>query len=546
MKKQANHSVDGMKAVLYCRFSSSSQNEQSIERQQQVCRQYAVNNGIEIVGEYIDRAASATTDNRMEFQKMLTDSARQQFQAVLVYSLDRFGRNVNQDMQNQIILAKNNVIVLSATEAFTADSSGVFLKNILMCVSQLYSDELREKVTRGKELSARKLQFTGGTVPFGYKSIDKKLVLDEDKAPYVLKIFEMYSSGSRVTDICNYLNERGIKTAKGSVFNKNSIRYLAQNPIYIGKYVYKGEVLSADAIPRIVSDEMFYTVGDILTRNRQAPARLKAKEEYILTPKLFCGCCKERGHEHILMTGYSGYGKVGKLHHYYACVDARGSKKKCTKKNVRKAYIEDLVIQQCLAVLTDENIERIAKEIVAISEKTATNYELKRLQKLLKENAVATENLLKAIESGQAIDALLPRLQLKTDEKAELEKQIEQEKAGRVELSTDDIMFFLNSLRYGDINDLEYRRMLVTVLVNRVYLYDNKLVCIFNAESRPVTVTADLLDEIESSTGAGSGGSCLRGCTALHCTALHCTALHCTAVQCSAVQCSAPQLNNPR
>lgn len=82
-----------MNVVIYARFSSHSQTEQSIEGQLKVCYEYAKSNDYTIVGEYIDRAQSGTTDNRLEFQRMISDSDKHTFEGVLVYQLDRFARN---------------------------------------------------------------------------------------------------------------------------------------------------------------------------------------------------------------------------------------------------------------------------------------------------------------------------------------------------------------------------------------------------------------------------------------------------------------------
>ncbi|MCL2034714.1 MAG: recombinase family protein [Oscillospiraceae bacterium] len=83
-----------MKIVIYARFSSHAQNKQSIEGQLKTCYEYAERNGYIVIGEYIDRAISGTAaDNRPEFQRMIADSVKRQFQAVLVYQLDRFARN---------------------------------------------------------------------------------------------------------------------------------------------------------------------------------------------------------------------------------------------------------------------------------------------------------------------------------------------------------------------------------------------------------------------------------------------------------------------
>lgn len=82
-----------MNVVIYARFSSHNQTEQSIEGQLKVCYDYAATQGYTVIGEYIDRAVSGTTDNRVEFQKMIADSDRHTFDGVLIYQLDRFARN---------------------------------------------------------------------------------------------------------------------------------------------------------------------------------------------------------------------------------------------------------------------------------------------------------------------------------------------------------------------------------------------------------------------------------------------------------------------
>ena len=82
-----------MTAVIYARYSSDSQREASIEGQLRDCKDYAEKNGITVVGTYIDRAYSAKTDDRPDFQRMIKDSAKKIFDVVLVWKLDRFARN---------------------------------------------------------------------------------------------------------------------------------------------------------------------------------------------------------------------------------------------------------------------------------------------------------------------------------------------------------------------------------------------------------------------------------------------------------------------
>ena len=113
------------KIVIYARYSSDRQTEQSIEGQLRVCQEFAVKNDIKIIDTYIDRATTGTNDNRAAFQKMLSDSEKNPiWDIVLVYALDRFGRNTIDIAVNKQRLQKNNVILISATQRTSVNIDG--------------------------------------------------------------------------------------------------------------------------------------------------------------------------------------------------------------------------------------------------------------------------------------------------------------------------------------------------------------------------------------------------------------------------------------
>jgi site-specific DNA recombinase len=120
-----------MNVVIYARFSSHSQREESIEGQLKVCREYAKKNDYDITGEYIDRALTGTNDNRPEFQRMISDSSKKHFQGVLVYQLDRFARNRYDSATYKARLKKNGVRVFSARENISDDASGILVERII-------------------------------------------------------------------------------------------------------------------------------------------------------------------------------------------------------------------------------------------------------------------------------------------------------------------------------------------------------------------------------------------------------------------------------
>lgn len=480
-----------MNVVIYARFSSHNQTEQSIEGQLKVCYEFAERNGYIVIGEYIDRALSGTNDNRPQFQKMIADSAKHQFEFILVYQLDRFARNRYDSAIYKTQLRKNGVRVLSVRENITDDASGVIIEGLFEALGEYYSRELSQKITRGMEINASKCLATGGNVALGYYvNSDKRFQIDETTALIVVKIFEMYASGHTIKQITTYLNNQQLKTSRGVEFNKNSLRKILQNKRYIGIYTYKDTEIK-DGVPRIISDEIFYKVQEILEKNKKAPARAKANVEYLLTTKLFCGHCKE------MMTGLSGTGRNGTLHCYYTCNSAK--KKLCKKRNVQKDYIEDVIVAKAREQLTDDNISKIAIEIETICEREKDGSNIKRLKKQISEIDKAIENLMKALEQGQIADIIAERISKKRNEKAELEKTLALEQMQYVSLNASEIKFFLTQLKNGDINDIQYRKMLINVFVNSVYLYDDgKLTIIFNAAGRPVSVDVEMLENIEN------------------------------------------------
>ena len=482
-----------MNIVIYARFSSHAQTEQSIEGQLQVCHEYAKRQGYTVIGEYIDRAISGTTDNRPDFLRMIDDSSKKQFQGVLVYQLDRFARNRYDSAIYKAKLKKNGVRVLSARENISDDASGILVEGLLESIAEYYSAELSQKVKRGMDINAQKCLSNGGCLPLGYKvdKATKRYVIDTDGAAAVKKVFELYDSGLVVSDICDKMNAQGYRTAHGAKFNKNSLRLMLHNKKYIGVYTFDGKEIPG-GMPRIISDELFNRVQERLKTNGQYSGHYKAKQEYILTTKLFCGHCKEP------MVGVSGKTTSPKPYYYYRC---RGVQlKSCDKKPVRKEVIENIVVNECRKQLTDDNIDMIAREAVALCEREKDSQTLKRLNGLLAENEKKQQNLTEMLLTApDAVRKLLyEQVPILEEEKEGLEQQIAEERLTHINLTEEEVRFFLTQLRAGDIDDLKYRKMLVNVFVNAVYLYDDKLITYFNIGGKPVEISADIIAEAES------------------------------------------------
>lgn len=158
-----------VKAVIYARYSSDMQREESIEAQTRAVRDFAQHNDILIVNEYIDRAKSATTTDRPQFQQMLADSANGGFDLVLVHKLDRFARNRYDSIGCRMELKKNGVSLILVLEQFDSDSpESIITESVLEAMAEYYSLNLAREVRKGQRENAYKSMWTGGLPPYGY------------------------------------------------------------------------------------------------------------------------------------------------------------------------------------------------------------------------------------------------------------------------------------------------------------------------------------------------------------------------------------------
>ena len=494
-----------MNVVIYARFSSHSQTEQSIEGQLKVCYEYAEQNHYTIIGEYIDRAVSGKYDNRAEFQRMISDSEKHAFEGILVYQLDRFARNRYDSAIYKSKLKKNGVRVLSARENITDDASGILVEGVLESMAEYFPAELSQKIHRGMEINAQKCLSNGSNPGLGFKvDKDRHFYVDEEEAKIVREIFERYASGETKAEIVKNLKRRKIKTSLGNDFTYNSLSRMLSNKRYIGVYMYKGQE-TPGGMPRILDDDLFYKVQDILDKNKKAPARTHGEGEYLLTTKLFCGHCKN------MMVGYGGTSKTGKQYHYYICKEAR--KKRCDKTIVGKKKIEDRVIAECLKLLTDENIRFIAQKVAEECNKSPDNLTVKQLKKAIREADIAIENLWRGIEQGQSVTMLTERLNKRQAEKDALEEQLAIEENKRVCLSEAQILAFLNFVCEMPLDDVNKRRAIINILVHSVYLYDDHFTLIINASKKPMSVEDVPLEEIEEAFN--SNKTCTEQCSTM-------------------------------
>lgn len=486
-----------MKAVIYARYSSDNQREESIEGQIRECTAFAEKNGMTVLHHYIDRAYSAKTDNRPQFQEMIRDSSKKLFDVIIVWKLDRFARNRYDSAQYKNILRKNGVKVVSANETISEGSEGILMESILEGFAEYFSADLAEKVSRGLTENALKCKFNGGNPTIGYQIDENQFFqINPLTAPFVLEIFKMYDDGATMSELRDYLNEHNVRNTRGGKQTINSIAKILRNRRYIGEYSYRDVVIS-NGVPAIVPEDLFERVQEKIEKNKKAPARHKAEDDYLLTTKLFCGHCG------AYMCGESGRSHTGKVHHYYKCVSVKKKRTNCKKKAVKKEWIEDLVVSQAQKLINDDLVLKdIAAVLLEIQEQENTSLPLYAQQ--LQEVERSIENLLNAIQQGIFTKSTKTRLEELEAKREELEFQIASEQLVKPKLTEENIMFWLHKFRGMDIRQKSHRQKLIDLFINRVYLYDDKLVITFNHKEGAETIT---LEDVETALSDADKGS---------------------------------------
>ena len=494
------------KAVLYCRYSSHSQKDVSIDQQIKECRAYADRQGIEIIKVYPDRAITGTNDQRPMFQQMIAEAEAMQYQYVIVYSLDRFARDRYDSAVYKRQLKQTGKRVLSVTETISDDASGVLMEALLEGMAEYYSKELSRKIHRGMDDNAAKC-LVNGPIPYGYRrGSDGRYKIEDIEAQIVREIFSRARAGEHLIDIARSLNDRGFRTKSGAEWNKNSFNRMLSNERYAGVYLYK-EIRVEGGVPAIVDRETFDAVQHILHTkpNPRGTADLPTRRHrengvYLLTGKAFCGNCGSP------MIGVSGKRVGPKTHYYYLCKKRR-SADGCDTHSWRRDELEKEVVAAINEyVLTDEMIPMIADLAIQQQAKRMDDGAVPALIGRLDEVEKAIKNILTAIESGMFTTSMKDRMTELEDERQMLQNEIAYEQSKREpDVSRDDLIALMYLFKDGDISDKDYQERLIDAFLVAVYVYDDHLHIDFRigtaADGKSVDV--EILDDAEKRIADG-------------------------------------------
>lgn len=433
------------RAVVYARFSSDNQRDESIDAQIRAAEDYARRNDMQIVEVYKDKAKSATTDKRPDFQRMMEDSEKGLFDVLIVHKLDRFSRDKYDNAYYKRRLRKSGVTVVSVLENLDDSPESIMMESVLEGMAMYYSRNLAREVMKGMRENAYQCKHTGGQPPLGY-NVDpktKQYIIDEGEAEVVRLMFHMYLDGCGYDKIISELNGRGYKTKRGKPFGKNSIHDILANEKYSGTYVFnRAQAKSADGkrnnhgakhedemirieggMPTIIDAETFDRAQKKMQNNKRQPGAYKAKEVYLLSGLIVCGECLERtGREYAMMGNvkYSGRNKI--KHVSYRCGN-RERTKTCDNKELRREYIEEYVLKELeRQIFNDKAVSYLVKKLNEYQDTlcSESESEMARLKKTLADVEKQISNIVDAVANGHGA-SLLNKLSELEEEKTKVE-----------------------------------------------------------------------------------------------------------------------------
>ena len=429
--------------------------DESIDAQLRAIEEYTNKNNIQIVKTFIDRAKSATSANRPEFQNMIKfcEADNTGISMVIVHKLDRFSRDKYDSAMYKQKLKVKGIRVVSVLENLNDSPESVILESVIEGMAQYYSVNLAREVAKGQKENALKALHNGGDAPLGYDvAHDKTYTVNDEEAQAVKIIFDMYVKGYSYSNIIDELNDLGYKTKRGNKFGKNSLHGILSNEKYTGVYVFnktqrKGvdgkrnghkqksedEIIKVEGgMPQIIDKEIFNQVQEMMKKRKKAPGSNKATTTYLLTGMIKCGEC---GHA---MQGNKRKDSYGNDYISYRC-GCRKQKRDCKNKEIKRDYLESFILEELEKnILNDSAIPVLSK---ALNEKVRQSNDnnselLKSLEIKLEKVNKEINNILNAIMNGIVNNMLKDKLDELEQVKINLDLKISELKIEHKDIDT--------------------------------------------------------------------------------------------------------------
>lgn len=339
-------------AAVYARYSSDNQSSESIDAQLRAIKDYCSRNNIAIVKTYIDEAESATSDDRPQFLEMIRESAKRQFNLVIVHKLDRFARNRYDSAFYKRELEKNGVKRISVLEQLDDSPESIILESVLEGMAEYYSKNLARETLKGMNERVEK-GLHMGQMPYGYYVNDGQVYINDIQANVIKQIFDLYNNGWGHMKITKWLNDSRIPTYKGIIggWQTFQVRSILTNIKYIGKLNWNKKIYDSSSIPPILTEESFFLAQrHLIKKKKEYSFRGNNFDKFVLLGFLKCGLCGSSMRiKNNNASKPSGY-------YAYVCHSAVLYRKQCTHTTLhRSTDLEEAFESEIEKVLTNQS-----------------------------------------------------------------------------------------------------------------------------------------------------------------------------------------------
>lgn len=390
-----------MRAVIYARYSSDRQTEESIEAQVRACREYAQARGIQIVDVYADEAISgkgSKTAKRIQYQKMLRDAEKHLFDTILIHKYDRIARNLGEHVNLEQKLNGFEVQLIATAQDFGNTNEAKIVRALMWSLSEYYIDNLASETKKGLRETALKGLHNGGFSPFGYDVVNQRYVVNAFEAYWVKRIFQASRRGEGFTSLLKEMEVAGVRGKRGKPLKYTQLYEILRNEKYTGTYMYSlneekerkdrrkkpNAVRIENAFPAIIDKETFDEVQKIMDGRKH----IGKKNTYLCSGLVYCSCGAKM---HAAKSQRKGH-----TYYYYAC------SKKCGARQVRMEVVDKAAYSYLHNLLSEETQLSILQALHDYKEGEKENMaEFKAvLKKKINEKEKQYEALLGNLSSG--------------------------------------------------------------------------------------------------------------------------------------------------
>lgn len=484
-----------LRAVIYARFSSDMQREESIDAQVRACKSYCQGKGYLVIGQYVDEAKSGRElTKRDAYNQMLADALEDKFDIIIFHKIDRNSRNELNYYTTKDKLEKLGIRYEYAVQHIDASPEGQMMEGVLVSIAAYYSRNLSKETKKGLNENAYKAQFNGGTAPLGFRIVDKHYEIEPIEAEAVRLIFKLYLAGYSYIRICRELELAGYKKRNGKPFDKTCLYDILGNEKYMGRYTFNktpraknGQARNShsktlpddfividDALPAIISKEDFAAVQAKRETNQRRFSSYKAVEPYLLSGKVICGYCGSA------MSGHRVAPRNGEPYGYYYCLKKeRVAGERCPQKYIRAEKLERIAIRALEEeIFSDASMKKIAA-LMREGYAAMTNEADESRKALLQAKAAAEkklDNLYAFIENGEIDEYSLARMKKIKDELAKIKARLCETSVKFSKILTEEEIFATLTAFKNDLEsnaDNSAKRFVVNLLINKITVRDN-------------------------------------------------------------------------